>query len=98
MKLQLFTLLCLCSGGLLFGDEAAPASSQPIDVQIAELKEQRKVCKLQAELASRNADRLMTQDWLSYKREIQRQAVMEERIGQIDEEIKELEKKKQNQK
>jgi hypothetical protein len=68
--------------------------AESIDTQIEELKKQRRQCQLQANLAKRTSDRLMTQDFLAYRRELQKEEMMEERIQQIDKEIQELELKK----
>ena len=68
--------------------------AESIDTQIATLQKQRRQCRLQENIAKREADRFMTQNWLAYKQEVQKEEMMKERIQQIDKEIQELEQKK----
>jgi hypothetical protein len=92
------TLAAMYLPAALLADAKAPAqvpaTMQSVDQQITELQKQRRQCKLQAELAKREADRLMPNDWLAYKKALQKEEMMEERMQQIDKEIGELEKKR----
>jgi hypothetical protein len=79
----------LCSS-LLSGDA--------IDQEIVEYQRQRDAAKLKADLAGRNADRVMQQDWMEYRKELQRQEALEQQVIELDAKIAELEKRKASSK
>jgi len=67
-----------------------------IDSKITEYKQARNQAKLRAEIASRDADRLMTLDWLGYRQALDRQDYFEKQVKELDAKIAELEKQKKD--
>src|SRR5262245_6166832 len=71
-----------------------PSQIATIDKQLSDLKRQRDSAQMQALIAGRDADRFLTQDWLSYRRALARQEYFKEQVRLFDQKIAELEKQK----
>ena len=74
----------------LGGDNSSQATS--IDKQLLDLKRRRDQEKMLADQAGRDAERYISQDWLSYRRALQRQHYLNHRVEELDKQINELEK------
>ena len=79
-------VLCTCGYEL-----AAQPTAASVDKQIEELRMARAQVKLKRDLASRSADRLLTEDWLGYQRELAKEERLDKELEEIDEKIKILE-------
>lgn len=76
-------------------DDAETAQIAAIDQQIAALRVRRSQARHNRDTASRNADRLVTRDWIGYRRQLALTDQFNRELEQIDAEINELEIKKQ---
>lgn len=65
-----------------------------LDKEIAEFKTARDSSQMKADLAGRNADRVMQQDWMEYRHELQRQEMFQQEVVDLDAKIADLEKQK----
>lgn len=73
----------------LFGQD--PAKLAELESELAQFKTFRNETKMKADIAGRNADRMMTENWVEYRREIQRQEALEQDLDLLDAKISELE-------
>jgi len=65
-----------------------------IDQEIQEFTKARDETKMKVEIVSRNADRMMTQNWVEYRHEIAREESLQNDLQALDTKIAELEKQK----
>lgn len=79
--------------GALFA--TTPTDAEKLDQEIQEYKQARDQIKMKADIASRNADRMMTENWVEYRLEIERQDDLQSQIEALDSKIASLEKQKQ---
>lgn len=97
LKLYLVTLFSLLALLPLEVRANAKGSVQQIaslDDEIISCKEARAKAKMRAAIAGREADRFLTQDWLSYRLALKRQEYYQSQVELLDAKIAELEKKK----
>lgn len=80
--------------GMLFA--ATNSDMEKLDQEIQEFKTARDQIKMKADIASRNADRMMTENWVEYRHEIERQDDLQSQIEALDSKIASLEKQKQD--
>lgn len=80
--------------GVLFA--ATNSDMEKLDQEIQEFKTARDQIKMKADIASRNADRMMTENWVEYRHEIERQDDLQSQIEALDSKIASLEKQKQD--
>jgi hypothetical protein len=76
-------------------NDSASTEIAAIDQKIAALQVKRSQARLNRDMANRNADRLLTQDWLGYRRQLALSAQYDRELEQIDAKIAELNKQKQ---
>lgn len=88
LKKRIFFLLCAL---VTF---TTSATTSELDGQIKVYKQKRDHAKLKAEIAGRDADRLMTLDWLGYRQSLERQEYFQKEMKAYDAKISELEKQK----
>jgi hypothetical protein len=81
-----------CSGRL--SQDSVTVQTSSSDQEIAALKAQRQQARIRASLASRDADRFLSLDWLSYQRALERQTYYQHQVERLDAQIAALEKKR----
>jgi hypothetical protein len=76
-------------------DDAETAQIAAIDQKIAALRVRRNQARHNRDTANRAADRLITRDWIGYRRQLALADQFNHEIEQLDAQIKELEMQKQ---
>lgn len=108
-SLALGSMICSQQVAFCAQDSTTPAASAPaptkknldkkselteINREIDQLREQRRICQLRADYAGREAQRILTLDWVGYKHYTAMQGRYLDIIKDIDEKIKKLEERK----
>lgn len=89
----LITFLCV-SFVPLQGYAASSTQSLDKEVQIQQLEAEKRILETRANYASREADRLMFQDWLGYRTHIEEETRYRNEIKALDERIQQLKAEK----
>lgn len=85
-------LLIILFSSLLVAD--VQSESAALDKQIADYQAARDAAQMKADLAGRNADRVMQQDWMEYRKELQLEEAFELQVADLNAKIADLEKRK----
>lgn len=96
MRLRALFFACtyLFSPVSMQAQNSPTTTTQELDKELQALKSSRDAMQLKADTAARSADRIMTEDWMEYRHEIERQEELQRKIVELDKQIGDLEKQK----
>lgn len=102
MSLRSVIVSCFCLAAVSLVAETPEAQKSSVDAiaaidqQIQNLKNERAQCQLTEAQASDQADQFLnSNDWMNYRQAVTQQTNMQYRMQEIDEQIAELQQKKQ---
>jgi hypothetical protein len=90
-----FLIVIMSGAGLAPLAAEQPLAVADIDQEIQKLKDKKKRLQEQRTVAEDQADQLLSLDWFGYREAEDKEAYLEQHIQLLDQQIEELEQKKQ---